>query len=711
MDRIKDATATADHKFQEASGSIPATRLRSLWLNGMQEEIASFIENEGITLSSADLTQLRQALDLRFPRWRDAVIKKDTIEEVTALTGITDGQQFSVAEGAGAGTWRYTTDDISAEVAADPRGGIVRPVDGGDGATGGFVRQYGQSVSVTPSLKSWWFGVEGNGTDESSVVADIMAFAATKKAKVEFPSGTFIAQFGIPDGVTVEGAGFSGYANNVTNGATVFRRPSAANYCIDMSSQSPKLKYCDIDGNGGRAAGKDGIRCVDGDYGHLHQVKVLDCRYGFAGDGGSPAGVFEFTGSVFRQCDQGLRNFRDSLVMACTFSANYVRGIYCNQGQNRIIGGFIEWNRDQDNLTDGIPNSAEGIYLDSNAMEIQIYGIAFDRNAGSDIFINNGAERISIGDNQHKGSGWGGNLTNQQRVAIRVNGGCDVLEISSGTVETRNHGPSSIKSWYCPLAFADLGSSTRVTLGTINDADVGNPLDLNSKDLTWVESASVAGEYRLALGSETASVSPVISPDYVSDGYSQLAVGTLGSLSDGEWAWGDNDSLGYNTVYIKLASGDPLGESVSAFYNIDVVDISGVSDIKTTAFRDRSAARIAASATESFVLKTRERLTASNSRKPLKLYISADQQTTGEEVFSELPLLLDRSSSAETSVVEGNIVVLKDGGTTLTVGWATAATDDLLVTVDAALMGEEITVSVENTDGARFADVDVYLGW
>lgn len=36
-----------------------------------------------------------------------------------------------------------------------------------------------------------------------------------------------------------------------------------------------------------------------------------------------------------------------------------------------------------------------------------------------------------------------------------------------------------------------------------------------------------------------------------------LTEGTLGSLNEHEWAWGDQNSLGYNTVYFRDASGDP----------------------------------------------------------------------------------------------------------------------------------------------------------
>lgn len=147
MDRIQDPTATADKKFQEASGATPATHLRALWLNGVQEELVKLIEEEGIAPSSSDLTQISQALNRRF------AISRPTIGAVTAMTGVRDGQAFTVDSGEGAGQWRATTSDISTEVAADSPGGVYRPWDGGDGTTGGVVR-----VDASNPSAAWWGG-------------------------------------------------------------------------------------------------------------------------------------------------------------------------------------------------------------------------------------------------------------------------------------------------------------------------------------------------------------------------------------------------------------------------------------------------------------------------------------------------------------------------------------------------------------------------
>ena len=65
---------------------------------------------------------------------------------------------------------------------------------------------------------------------------------------------------------------------------------------------------------------------------------------------------------------------------------------------------------------------------------------------------------------------------------------------------------------------------------------------------TWTAS-STSGEYYLATTATTrlTDVSQV-----VEDNYMILNEGTVGSLGSGEWEVGDNDSLGYDTLYVKL---------------------------------------------------------------------------------------------------------------------------------------------------------------
>lgn len=54
----------------------------------------------------------------------------------------------------------------------------------------------------------------------------------------------------------------------------------------------------------------------------------------------------------------------------------------------------------------------------------------------------------------------------------------------------------------------------------------------------------------------------------------------LGSLTDHTWGWGDNDSLGYSTVYIRDDTGDPDGsgvsiESIAETPNVRAIDLRG----------------------------------------------------------------------------------------------------------------------------------------
>lgn len=67
MDRIQDPTATEDRKFQEEGPSNPATKIRSIWLNGVQEELIHILEQAGVAPSAASLTQVLQALKVIFP--------------------------------------------------------------------------------------------------------------------------------------------------------------------------------------------------------------------------------------------------------------------------------------------------------------------------------------------------------------------------------------------------------------------------------------------------------------------------------------------------------------------------------------------------------------------------------------------------------------------------------------------------------------------
>ena len=72
----------------------------------------------------------------------------------------------------------------------------------------------------------------------------------------------------------------------------------------------------------------------------------------------------------------------------------------------------------------------------------------------------------------------------------------------------------------------------------------------------WTDSPATAGEYYYG-----GSGGPTNKPVRVYANDILLAEGTLGSLANGEWAWGDQDTLGSDTIYVKLSIGDPDGQA------------------------------------------------------------------------------------------------------------------------------------------------------
>ncbi len=80
----------------------------------------------------------------------------------------------------------------------------------------------------------------------------------------------------------------------------------------------------------------------------------------------------------------------------------------------------------------------------------------------------------------------------------------------------------------------------------------------------WTVSGSGTNEYYLRTSAPAdPSVTDPTTGGTVSEGDDEMTNGTVGSLSAGEWDYGDNDSLGYSTVYVRLTSGsaDPDARS------------------------------------------------------------------------------------------------------------------------------------------------------
>lgn len=72
----------------------------------------------------------------------------------------------------------------------------------------------------------------------------------------------------------------------------------------------------------------------------------------------------------------------------------------------------------------------------------------------------------------------------------------------------------------------------------------------------WTISGSGTGEYYLEL---LAGGNPsLVLPSRILENNAIMNVGSFGSLLEGQWAWGDNDALGYITIYVRIiGSVDP----------------------------------------------------------------------------------------------------------------------------------------------------------
>jgi hypothetical protein len=88
-------------------------------------------------------------------------------------------------------------------------------------------------------------------------------------------------------------------------------------------------------------------------------------------------------------------------------------------------------------------------------------------------------------------------------------------------------------------------------LGDFNRADNWKPISLRNNLLKWTESVAQSGEYHVELagGGDPSIEDPV----NVQENGTTITEATVGSLAVSQWDYGDNDTLGYNTVYIRLS--------------------------------------------------------------------------------------------------------------------------------------------------------------
>lgn len=97
-------------------------------------------------------------------------------------------------------------------------------------------------------------------------------------------------------------------------------------------------------------------------------------------------------------------------------------------------------------------------------------------------------------------------------------------------------------------------AATKVWVGTTGDFSLASnwrPVNIRNDAFRWLASGSGTGEYYLDLAGGGDPGVP--EPPTVSENGTALTPGTAGTLAASEWDYADNDTLGYSTIYVRLA--------------------------------------------------------------------------------------------------------------------------------------------------------------
>jgi hypothetical protein len=108
------------------------------------------------------------------------------------------------------------------------------------------------------------------------------------------------------------------------------------------------------------------------------------------------------------------------------------------------------------------------------------------------------------------------------------------------------------------------------TAGSYATATLWKPISVRTPAYRWVASGSGTSEYYLELAGG-GNPGFVAAPSAVYANGSAVTSGTPGSLAAARWGYGDNDTLGFSTIYIRLSdSTDPDSKTLDwvTFYQI-----------------------------------------------------------------------------------------------------------------------------------------------
>lgn len=187
---------------------------------------------------------------------------------------------------------------------------------------------------------------------------------------------------------------------------------------------------------------------------------------------------------------------------------------------------------------------------------------------------------------------------------------------------------------------------TKTTLATTDAGDGGNyaGTSLTSSTYKWTASG-VTNEYYCELsGGGDPSLSD---PDDLTINGAVATEGTLGSLAAGEWGYGNNDSLLYNTVYVRLSDNSDPDTQIDGYIEANYLpaandNLGFIFSSGTLAGSDQSGVEL--DDIEIFAECTGNAGTLDN-------YLKLDQGTANSVVFAGLGTwYLDMGTSGSASV-------------------------------------------------------------
>jgi hypothetical protein len=515
----------------------------------------------------------------------------------------------------------------------------------------------------------------------------------------------------LPTGVTLVGQGGGGFSNNTNRAATILKYPFSGGSSGVIVAADNKfntgLRSLALDGQAnGPAQGVLGfsLAAVGGSksqHSFIERVQFVNLGFGLKGDLGSPPGGVDINTCLFMNNRYGAAHIIDSHITGTKFSSNYNIGLWLTGGQIRVEDNFFEFHRN-----DGTDYSvgflaSEAIRLDNNSEEIIISGNQFDRNAGNDIkmssYSGSGPERHNIFGNTFKRGAWGEDLPKNERYAIYGTGvdGRDI-SIHGNHVQTASYLPSSVTGTRSPLGFVSMLDYQRTD---VRRNFLPNTMeDLDFSIYNAVESA-VTGEFYFV--DPDGSGNPFIDdPDFLEYAGLTLSQAGIGSLTNNTWNYGDNDSLGFSTIYVKITGSSPVKASLNLIYDQPLMALRGNGNIQCDNYRDRFTLNIAGSATTTFNLRTRRKAAEPFSNLvPLRLEFSGDQEVTLADAYYEFPFTMRRVGATSAITIKQGAVITHETG--FAANWATIGTAALEVTITASRLGSIITVSIENKSANR----------